>query len=91
MFEANSRYAGLATYTVVDRRGRSVAVVPAAAPPTQELLGYHVRKDGHRLDLLSGRYLGDATAFWRICELAGAMLPEALSLVDEIAIPKRSV
>ena len=91
MFETNSRYAGLATYTVTDRRGRTVAVVPAAPAPAQQLLGYHVRKDGQRLDLLAGRYLGDATAFWRICELAGVMLPEALSLADEIAIPKRSL
>lgn len=90
MFEANSRYARVPTYVVTDRRGREVAVVAAAPVPRQSLLGYHVRKEGQRLDLLAGRYLGDATAFWRICEMADVMLPEALTLVDEIAIPKRS-
>lgn len=89
MFDANSRYAKLAPYTVLDRRGRSVSVVPAAPAPTQSLAGYHVRKDGQRLDLLAGRYLDDATAFWRICEIAGVMLPDALNVADEIPIPRR--
>jgi hypothetical protein len=88
MFDANSRYAKLATYTVIDRRGRSVSVVPAAPAPTQALAGYHVRKDGQRLDLLAGRYLDDATAFWRICEIADVMLPDALNVADEIPIPR---
>lgn len=90
MFDPNSRYVKLPTYEVPDRRGRTVAVVPPAPALTQALAGYHVRKDGQRLDLLAGRYLDDATMFWRICELADAMLPDALGVVDEIAIPRRA-
>jgi hypothetical protein len=90
MFEPNSRYVKLPTYEVPDRRGRMVAVVPPAPALTQSLAGYHVRKDGQRLDLLAGRYLDDATMFWRICELADTMLPDALGVADEIAIPKRA-
>lgn len=89
MFDPNSRYARLAHYTVPDRRGRPVRVVPPAPAREQTLAGYHVRKDGQRLDLLAGRYLDDATAAWRICELGGVMLPDALGLADEIAIPRK--
>ena len=90
MFDMNSRYVKLPTYQVPDRRGRQVAVVPPAPALTQELAGYHVRKDGQRLDLLAGRYLADATMFWRICELADVMLPDALGVAAEIPIPQKS-
>jgi hypothetical protein len=90
MYDPNSRYAQVLTYRVVDRRGREVVVTAAAPARVQALAGYHVRKDGQRLDLLVGRYLDDATAFWRIAELADVMLPEALSLADEIPIPRRN-
>ena len=90
MFEPNSRYAQVATYTVIDRRGREVTVVTPAPALPQALAGYHVRKEGQRLDLLAGRYLNDATAFWRIAELGDVMLAESLSLVDEVPIPKRN-
>ena len=89
MFEPNSRYFSLRRYTVPDRRGRQVAVVPPAPALDEVLAGYHVRKDGHRLDLLAGRYLDDATMFWRICELADVMLPDALTVADEIPIPRK--
>jgi hypothetical protein len=90
MFDPKSRYANLPTYTVPDRRGRYVEVVIAAPAPAQELAGLHVRKDGQRLDLLAGRYLDDPSGFWRICELSSVMVPDALTLRDEIPIPKRT-
>lgn len=90
MFDPKSRYALVATYTVLDRRGREISVTGRAPALAQALAGYHVRKDGQRLDLLAGRYLDDATAFWRIAELANVMLPEALTLANEIAIPRRN-
>jgi hypothetical protein len=90
MFEKNSRYASLPTYQVPDRRGRQVAVVPPAPALDQALAGYHVKKDGQRLDLLAGRYLDDATAFWRIAELADVMLPDALNVTEEIPIPQKA-
>lgn len=89
MFEKNSRYAKLMPYTVVDRRGRLVSVVPAAAPPPEGRLGYHARKQGQRLDHLAQRYLGAAAATWRICEHADVMHPDALAEADEIAIPRK--
>ncbi|MGV9809024.1 hypothetical protein [Micromonospora chersina] len=37
---------------------------------------------GDRLDLISHRYLGDATAWWRIADANGALDPEALTGPD---------
>lgn len=90
MFDDNSRYKNAATYEVTDRLGRTVTVVGPAPPLEQSLAGYHLRKGPQRLDVLAARYLGDATHFWRIAELAGVMLPEALTLEEELPIPRRN-
>ena len=88
MFDAKSRYARLAQYTVIDRRGRMVSVVPAADAPVQTVLGRHLRKQGDRLDHLASFYLGDPAGYWRIAELNDAMLPESLSEALEVLIPE---
>ena len=89
MFDETSRYAKTDTYTLVDRRGRMVTVVAPAEALTQALLGYHLRKQGQRLDHLAYKYLKNATLFWRIAEFNQVMLPEALSEADEIGIPRK--
>lgn len=90
MFDASSRYAGLTMYAVVDRRGRAVMVVPTPDAPDEPLLGYHRRHQGERLDHLAGAYLGDGARWWRICELADVMLPDALAEAREIPIPPKT-
>ncbi len=87
MFDPKSRYAKVPLYEVVDRRGRKAIVAGAAPGMSQALLGYHVLRQGERLDLLAARYLSDPCAFWRICELNGSVLPDALAEAREIAIP----
>lgn len=89
MFDKSSRYAKLTPYEVVDRRGRAVQVVPAAPEPAPTLLGYHLRKQGQRADHLAAKYLGDATRWWLIAELYGAMHPDALAEADEIPVPRK--
>lgn len=89
MFDPKSRYAKLQTYQVVDRRGRTVPVVPVPDAPVQSLLGIHLRKEGQRTDHLAYRYLDDPAGFWRICEMNDAMLPEALTEAREIEIPRK--
>ena len=86
---AKSRFSGQPTSTATDHRGRTVVVVMPPGAPAQTLLGYHVRKEGQRLDHLAYRYLNDATAFWRICEINDVMHAEQLSEVAEIAIPTK--
>jgi hypothetical protein len=89
-FDAKSRYAKLSTYTVQDRRGRTVAVVPVPDAPVQSQLGLHRHRQGERTDHLSMRYLADPAGYWRVCELNDAMLPESLSEALEIAIPTKT-
>lgn len=90
MFDAKSRYAGLTTYVVIDRRGRAVSVVPSPDAPDQRLLGIHAHKQGERIDHLAWRYLDDQAGFWRIAEFNDAMLPEAVTEALEIAIPDKT-
>ncbi|MBD0259231.1 MAG: hypothetical protein ICV83_26230 [Cytophagales bacterium] len=89
MFDDNSRYKDVPQYTVQDHRGRKVTVVGVPGAPAQSILGYHVLKQGQRVDHLAGRYLNDAAGFWKIAEANDAMLPEALSERSEIAIPNK--
>jgi hypothetical protein len=89
MFNEISRYAGLKTYEMLDRQGRKVMVVPVPAKPNEVLLGYHVLHQGQRLDHLAAHYLDNPAGFWRICELNDVLLPEALTEVAEVAIPRK--
>jgi len=90
MFDEKSRYAKVAIYTVLDARGREVAVVTPALKSDAATLGFHLLKQGERLDHLAARYLDDPAGFWRIAEQNGVMLPEALTEAREIEIPTRA-
>ena len=78
-----SRYDGaeVATVQVADGTGgqREVRYLlrrrPPAAAPT---LAVHEVAEDDRLDLLAARYLGDPTAFWRICDANAALDPDVL-------------
>ncbi len=89
MFDDKSRYKDLSTYQVEDSRGRTVAVVPVPPAPREAVLGYHLLKQGQRIDHLAAGYLKEPAGFWRIAELNDVMLPEALSERTEIAIPEK--
>ncbi len=89
MFSPNSRYASAGTYTARTATGRVVSVTRLpirTRPPTR---GVHMRNDSQRLDLLAAHYLGDATAFWRLCDAADTVVPDALAVRDRIAIPAK--
>jgi hypothetical protein len=90
VFDANSRYAGLTTYPVSTRDGRTIMIVPTPDAPDESLLGYHLRHQGERIDHLASAYLGDGAMYWRICELADVMLPDALAEAREIPIPPKN-
>ena len=87
MFDSLSRYLNLTQYTVIDARGRAVSVVPTPPPPEQQLLGYHILRQGERLDHLAATYLSNPAGFWRIAEMNNVMLAEDLTEQREIAIP----
>ena len=89
MFTDKSRYKNVTQYEVTDHRGRTVKVVGIPDSPRLSLKGYHLLKQGQRIDHLASLYLNDPAGFWRIAETNDAMLPEALSEQSEIAIPNK--
>jgi hypothetical protein len=88
MFLPNSRYAGLATYTVTMSDGTIVTATRLPLPEPLALAGYHPRVVGDRLDLLAARYLKDPTFFWQVCDSNNATVPDALNARDCIGIPR---
>lgn len=86
-YDAKSRYVNAPAYQVYDHRGRLVTVV--AVPPHRDvpLAGYHVLKQGQRIDHLASQYLADDTGYWRIAEANDAMNAEWLTEQAVIAIP----
>ncbi len=87
MFDKKSRYAESKTYTVTDHRGRTVTVVVVPERTEEVSIGSHILKQGQRIDHLAAKYIEDPAGYWRICELNGQMLPEALTEASEIDIP----
>lgn len=85
MFTPESRYAGLedtvldvtgpdgTTRAVTYRRRRFLPPVDAGAT-----MAVHRVVAGDRLDLLAFTYLGDATAFWRLCDANPVLRPAEL-------------
>ena len=88
MFTANSRYSGLATYTVTLDDGRTVTATTLPARRTSALRGYHPRIEGDRLDLLAARYLNEPTGFWQLCDANDSFSPDALNARPLIGIPR---
>jgi hypothetical protein len=87
MFASNSRYAGIATYTVTLPDGSMVTATRLPLPSPLALAGYHRRVVGDRLDLLAARYLKDPTFFWQLCDSNNAPVPDALDARELIGIP----
>ena len=88
MFDNKSRYYPQQTYQVTDRRGRIVVVTSVPQAPDQLLAGYHLLKQGQRIDHLADLYNGNAAGFWAIDEINDVMLSETLTEQIEIAIPQ---
>lgn len=89
MFAPGSRYEHLPTYTVTLPDGRQVTAIRLPLAATSPLAGYHRRLDGQRLDHIAAHYLRDATAFWRLCDANGVIVPDALAARDLVGIPRQ--
>jgi|tagenome__1003787_1003787.scaffolds.fasta_scaffold20625559_2 hypothetical protein len=87
MFMPTSRYADARTYQVTLPDGSVVTATRIPLPVTRAPIGWHPRAEGERLDLIAYRYLQDPTRFWQLCEANDAVVPDALSRHDLIAIP----
>jgi hypothetical protein len=89
--EPTSRYVAtdIATTSVPDGLGgrRTVRYLRRRFPPppaTLPTLAEHPVTRGDRLDLVTGRYLGDPTQFWRVCDASLVVHPDELVASDRI-------
>lgn len=89
VFDGKSRYVkpALEPYSVIDRRGRIVKALPMIEPPRERAIGEYVKKQGQRLDHLASSFLADPYGYWRIAEVNGVLLPDALEEVERLKIP----
>lgn len=91
MQEPTSRYitTDVATTSVPDGTGglREVRYLRRRFPPppsTLQKLAEHPIARGDRLDLVTARYLGDPTQFWRVCDANLVIHPDELVARDRI-------
>ena len=75
------------TYAVDAADGTVVRPCALPLPGPAAVMGYARRQPGQRLDLIAGQFLGDATAFWRLCDANNAVVPDALAARDLVGIP----
>lgn len=89
MFSARSRYSGSDVEIVASGHDSFVAAIriPIRARPAS--VGRVRPTDDVRADHVAARHLQDPTAFWRLCDAAGAMSPDALMRRNAIDIPVR--
>jgi hypothetical protein len=89
MLDPTSRYAQIATARLmrldVDGQPRLLSYLRRRLiPPADQALtvAEHTVAAGERLDTITARYLGDPTAFWRLCDANEVLRPTELT--DEI-------
>ena len=87
MFFPGSRYQNLGSYSVTRSDGKTVRVTRLPMPAQGRVMGYHPRLEGQRLDHIASHYLADATAFWRLCDANGSVVPDTLAAASLVGIP----
>jgi hypothetical protein len=82
MFDHTSRYYRIETATLKTPEGRTITYVRRRflpQGPKMPLLVEVTVTDGDRLDLITGRTLGDPEQFWRVADANNAMNPSELT------------
>jgi hypothetical protein len=87
MFFPGSRYQNEGTYTFTTASGAIVTATNLPLPASMPVLGYYRRLQGQRLDLIANYYISNPTAFWRLCDANGSVVPDALPSHGLIGIP----
>ena len=87
MFFPGSRYEKAPTVAITRDDGTIVLTVQPVARVQPDAVLFHARHVGQRLDHIAAHYLGDATVFWKLCDCANAMSPDALAAHDRIPVP----
>jgi hypothetical protein len=89
MFFQGSRDQTMQTYTATRGDGSAVTAVRLPLPSNIKPMGFHRRLVGQRLDHIANMYLTDATAFWKLCDANGSVVPDALAARDLIGVPPK--
>jgi len=82
-FPPTSRYYGLPLATWTPPGGEPIVYLSRRFVPGSDrfaTIGWHVVAEGERMDIVAGRTLGDAEAFWRLCDANDAMRPDDLTV-----------
>lgn len=87
MFFPGSRYQSAGMYSVTRQDGRTVRVTRIPRPSRVAIVGFHRRLEGQRLDHIASHYLADASAFWRLCDANGTIVPDTLAAAALVGIP----
>ncbi len=82
-FPTDSRYYNSKTLTYTAPSGQPITYlarrfVPQAGSSNYSTVATHTVRQGDRLDLLAGKYLGDPVIYWLLCDANGAIRPEQL-------------
>jgi hypothetical protein len=83
-FPPTSRYSGIAIGSLARADGEQIPYVTRRfLPPSDHfaLLHGHLVTAGERMDIIAASELGDAEAYWRICDANDAMRPDDLATV----------
>ena len=81
-FPPTSRYYGIEVKTLTGADGVSIVYLARRfCPPASSfaLLRWHTVLAGERLDVVAAAELGDAQAFWRLCDANDATRPDELT------------
>ncbi len=93
-FPPTSRYYNIPIGSLTRADGEQTPYLTRRFLPPSDRFAFlhaHVVTEGERLDLVAGSELGDAEAFWRICDANDAMRPEDLAVVGrslDITLPE---
>jgi hypothetical protein len=88
MYFPGSRYERASVVTVTRDDGTAVRAVRPPLRKQPRTARFHHRLDGQRLDHIAAHYLQDATAFWRLCDAAGAISPDAVGAHATVPVPE---
>ena len=89
MFFPGSRYQHLGSFSITRSDGKTLRVTRLPMPGQTSLIGFHRRLEEQRLDHIASHYLSDATAFWRLCDANGTIVPDTLAAAALVGIPEK--
>ncbi len=86
-FPPTSRYFGIPIASLTRADGEQIPYLTRRFLPASDRFAFlraHVVTAGERMDIIAASELGDAEAYWRICDANDAMRPDDLATVGRV-------